>query len=213
MNAVITDIPAALVAERDGEYGLGTLLVTDLSALVRPIAGHDPYYRQAAHDVGHFGRIMDLGDWDSYGSPHWYIVTSLPAAKAKALLAEPLRCYFDSYCACKVWIDVQACYIGFDGKVIDRDQFGFSDAGMDGGVTIYTREYLESQSPGGDPAQADWADLLRGITNWDFNDVPILLDQLESRLSGNPNIEPLVIVRPSDTPQGFTARGFNITLP
>lgn len=210
MNAVITDIP---VNDPDVAYpfGLGTLLVTDLSALVRPIAGHDQYYHQATHDVGHFGRIMDLGDWDGYGSPHWYIVTSLPAAKAKALLAEPLRCYFDGYCMGKVWIDVNVYYQGAD-EPIEYDRFGFSDADTDGAVTIYAREYLESQHLSGDPAQADWADLLRGITNWDFNDVPILLDQLESRLSGNPDIEPLVIVRPSDTPPGFTARGFNITL-
>ena len=92
------------------DYGLGTLLVTDLSAILRP--GNSNYYRNARHDVSRFDSLMNLGDWDQ----RWHIATRLPAAEAHNALQEPLRCYFDGYCQGKIWIDAHAAFLGAEKR-------------------------------------------------------------------------------------------------
>lgn len=218
MHSTVTDIPFDNPDIKDLE-GLGILLVTDLTALVRPIAGHDPYYRRATHDVRHFSRVMNMGDWDDdQWNTSWHIVTSLPAAEAKRLLHEPLNCYFDTYSPEKSWIDVHVHYQGVSGAAA-KAEYGFCDARKVGHVTVYAKEYWQQYDPSGDPTQGDWSYLLEYLVGDRVYDptgmsIPVDLsipaDKVDLVLAQSECSSPIVVVRPSDDYPGFTARGFNI---
>jgi hypothetical protein len=191
--------------------GVGTLIVTDLSAMVRP--GSSSYYRRARHDVGLFNSIMELGDYeDADGSLCWYLATTLPAAEAQRLLSYPLYCYFDGYCAGKIWIDVRVYYVDADGDALITDNAGFDDAPNESGrVYVYGREYWDAHRHHAEPADADWSAIL-GLAACGSTLDEVTLAQIEESTTSIlcDHTCDLVIVQPSDTEPGFSARGFSV---
>lgn len=206
-------IPSELIAGRTAlNNGFGTLLVTDLSALLVP--NGDPRDRQTTYDSFTVQAVMDLGDWSHFGSIHWYIVTDLPVLEAKAALDGPLSRYFNGYCQAKLWINVAAFFLGAEGEGIAGDWYGFSDEQNEVGlITVFPREYWLGLHPSGDPAQCDWTNVMRRVTGEDFDGALVMLADLDRFVPTGPDADSVVIVRPADTELGFTATGFNVHLP
>jgi hypothetical protein len=197
------------------EEGLGHLLVTDAGLLVKPAVPGQ--YHQVPLDTAHFAQVMDVGDvTDGWGDITWHVVTSMPAQEAHSQLDRGWYAYFDGYCMGKVWIDATVNYIGADSRVIRTAGYGFSDGERRAVVYVYCREYWESLG-NPDPAQCDWTDLISThVTGSNAIHGPIPLDKLEEVLGeGLPYVidwggQKLIVVRPSDDPLGFTARGFHL---
>ncbi len=196
------------------EEGQGTLLLTDLELLFRPTPTTEKLYRQSPFDDAHIWRIMSLGDDDSGGyGITWYVATRLPASQAASRMHHSWHAYFNGYCAANVWIDVDVCYIGAGGRTLFTRGYGFSDDyNVRGRVYVYCREFWEELDPSGDSAVADWRLFLKRLAP---SEQPVRLDQLEERLAaglsvGYPGISRLIVVRPAENPNGYTARGFEL---
>jgi hypothetical protein len=106
-------------------------------------------------------------------------------------------------------------YVGAESKIIGKKGYGFRDAHNDGAVYIYTKEFWQSIHESGDPAQCNWAPILKQCRLLDDDsDEVVMLDDLEDKLgSGLQSLfgTKVVVARPSpDSPNGFTARGFEI---
>ncbi len=198
------------------EEGFGVLIVTDLTLMVRPAVG-ERYYQWCPHDTTLISQVMDLGDWEDGSRITWHISTSLSMQEAHELMHTGWKAYFDYYCMAKTWIDVDLYYIGAGGEIIGKKGYGFSDAHTDGAVYIYTKAFWESVHESGDPAQADWAPLLKHGRLLDARSIEvIMLDEIEHKLGNGLRSSIggiVVVVRPApDTPNGFTARGFEIEM-
>ncbi len=205
MNSLTSEIQLDLT---DDVEGVGTLIVTDLSALIdatgRPVPGFD--------------YLMDLGDTSGQGDepPHWHIVSQLPAARTHALLDRALSRYFNGYCQGKVWIDVEMQYCGPNGIVIPAigPGYGFSDGSIRGIVTVYPAEFWEGMPSVPGLVQADWSPFMR---DYFLLDAPTALTQdgVEDFLARGARtrflpLRTLVLARPSDDPLGFRARAFRL---
>lgn len=208
------EFPVTIGSEDGIQSGFGVLLVTDLALMVRPNVG-ERYYKQCPHDTAHINQVMDLGDWEDGSRMTWHISTSLSMQEAYQLMHAGWHAYFDYFCMAKTWINVGMYYVGAGGKIIGMKAYGFSDADNDGAVYIYTKEFWQSIHESGDPAQADWAPLLKQCRFLDDeSDETVLLGDLENKLgSGLQTLfgTKVVVACPSpDSPHGFTARGFEI---
>jgi hypothetical protein len=202
-----------MIADRSNEFPVdldqdeqGCLVVTDAKLLIRP-ARPGQYHRDAWYDTARVYWILDLGRYDASYITH--IVTDVTAVRAHRRLDRLFSNFVNDYCKAKIWVDSRVNYIGAGGKVLHTASYGMEDGSYELNINVYCKDFM--------PDASDWRNLLGYVVNQE-PDQPVGRDDLEAYLAtqnGPGHTTPIVVVRPApetETADGFTARGFNVTV-
>lgn len=187
------------------QYNVGpsALIVTDAKLLTRP-AVPGQYPASVPYDSGRIRELLDYGDLDGDGT--WYIVTELDVDAAHKLLDRVFYTYIDYYCMAKTWLDACVSYIGADGTLQRMEAYGFEE-----GPTLRIVVYCAGSLP--DPS--NWNFLLEMVTGV-IPGEPVAANALEDYLGTQARLLPgydttsVVVMRPEDDEDGFSARGFSV---
>ncbi len=115
------------------EEGIGTLIVSDATMLVRPRDVTGQYPASVKHDTGHAYGILCLGN--DMGLHTTHIVSRLSPEATDKLLDRVFYAFVDACCH-ELWCDAYVHYI-VDGETVHTEEYGF----VDGEYTMIFKVY------------------------------------------------------------------------
>lgn len=101
--------------------GVGNLIITDASLLVRPRKISGLYPASVSHDTVHAHELLNIA-YDAYT---WDIISQADPGTTHQLLDRVFYAFVDA-CCFQQWCDARVNYI-VDGKTVDKKEYGFED--------------------------------------------------------------------------------------
>jgi hypothetical protein len=219
-------MPATTELEFDlstGERNVGLfdpVLITDLSALLEPPPSelpasyrHLPDLAELPYSPVRLAEVLDIGncsttDWSS----SWHIATDRPWRDVKEEMKPMWRAYA-WFCNNGAGMKLTVVYHARGGQACEA-YYGPDTGVAHGVIHLYGREFWSAYSSSDDPMTADWSYLLRVRLTLHL-DGPVSLAQFESRLtkgvrSGDPGQTRIAVVRPAESPPGYSLRAFRL---